>query len=103
MYGLIADPAQLAVLRGAVHAYCEKHGIVDAAARERVAGQVLDLFSLGVIEPDALASGLDRRLSHLDQPVARLPGGLSLRSGSEKGILSEEPSGGPVVKLRKAG
>lgn len=87
MHGSIADPAQLAILRSVVHAYCDKHDIVDPAARDWVAGQVLDLFFLGVIEPDALARELERRSSELRHQVASVSGGSLLRQGDVQEAL----------------
>jgi hypothetical protein len=103
MCGLIADPAQLAILRGAVHAYCEKHGIMDAAARERVAGQVLDLFFLGVTEPSALVRGLERRSSDLGQSVASAPGGLLLGQNADSEAYHRENLDWLAAEIRKAG
>lgn len=55
----IANPEQLAVLRGAVDEYCGVRGIVESARREDVAAVVLALYSSGTQTSEAIMAGLE--------------------------------------------
>ncbi len=55
----IANPEQLAVLRGAVDEYCGVRGIMEAAQRDDVAAAVLALYSSGTQTSEAIMASLE--------------------------------------------